>query len=228
MSTPSTHTPAVPPPADQDEPDEEWKTHQRQLIERRGLQGVNASEAGALDKRASMTEAFKDEIAAIKRMARRSCCIRRRLTRELGMSEPEDSNHASRTGTQEQFASESPPAAADSPLSAPDPEPEPHAKETGVVKDDAAADGRAEEGPGALTIKMTRLPTEPPVNGSVGWVKASDAARKYELAIRQRANSKTEVTQAAPPPPPPPPKKWVSASDAARRTAQRKAEAQGA
>jgi hypothetical protein len=73
---------------------------------------------------------------------------------------------------------------------------------------------------GALAIKITRLPAEPAVNGNVGWVKASDAARKHDLAVRQ---SKTEAAQIAAPPPPPQ-KKWVSASDAARRTTQRRIE----
>ncbi|KAJ7265834.1 hypothetical protein B0H12DRAFT_1099722 [Mycena haematopus] len=75
-------------------------------------------------------------------------------------------------------------------------------------------------GAGALTIKITRLPAEPPANGNVGWVKASDAARKHDLAVRQRTTSKTEAAQITGPPPPPP-KKWVSASDAARRTMRR-------
>ncbi|KAJ7667616.1 hypothetical protein DFH06DRAFT_1183057 [Mycena polygramma] len=70
---------------------------------------------------------------------------------------------------------------------------------------------------GALTIKITRLPAEPPANGNVGWVKASDAARAYE---RQRANSRTEAAR-PPPAPVQPVKKWVSASDAARRTQRR-------
>ncbi|KAJ7162608.1 hypothetical protein C8R43DRAFT_947112 [Mycena crocata] len=79
---------------------------------------------------------------------------------------------------------------------------------------------------GALTIKLTRLPTEPPVNGTVGWVKASDAARKHELAVRQRANSKSEVGRIAAPPPQPT-KKWVSASDAARRASHGRTHSQG-
>ncbi|KAJ7499325.1 hypothetical protein FB451DRAFT_34284 [Mycena latifolia] len=80
---------------------------------------------------------------------------------------------------------------------------------------------------GALTIKITRLPTEPAVNGNVGWVKASDAARRHDLAVRQRANSKTEVARIASAPPQPE-KKWVSASDAARRGTHRRIESQGA
>ncbi|KAJ6510232.1 hypothetical protein C8R47DRAFT_1097165 [Mycena vitilis] len=72
---------------------------------------------------------------------------------------------------------------------------------------------------GALTIKITRLPAEPAVNGNV-WVKASDAARAYE---RERANSRTEAAR-PPPAPAQPVKKWVSASDAARRTSQRRIE----
>ncbi|KAJ7477136.1 hypothetical protein B0H11DRAFT_2029859 [Mycena galericulata] len=80
-------------------------------------------------------------------------------------------------------------------------------------------------GAGALSIKITRLPVEPAVNGNV-WVKASDAARKYELA-RRRANSKAEAPQIAAPPAPPP-KKWVSASDAAKQASHRRIESHGA
>ncbi|KAJ6567273.1 hypothetical protein DFH09DRAFT_1156536 [Mycena vulgaris] len=84
-------------------------------------------------------------------------------------------------------------------------------------KDDMQADA------GALTtIKLTRLPNEPAV-----WVKASDAARRHDLAVRQRANSRTEVGRIAAPPPEPV-KKWVSASDAARRGTHRRIESQGA
>ncbi|KAJ6516291.1 hypothetical protein C8R45DRAFT_959618 [Mycena sanguinolenta] len=81
-------------------------------------------------------------------------------------------------------------------------------------------------GAGALTIKITPLPAEPPVDGNVGWVKASDAARKHALAMRQRANSAAEAGQITAPPPPPP-KKWISASDAARRTSHRRIESHG-
>ncbi|KAJ7672879.1 hypothetical protein B0H17DRAFT_1083704 [Mycena rosella] len=75
---------------------------------------------------------------------------------------------------------------------------------------------------GALTIKITRLPAEPAVNGNV-WVKASDAARQHDLAVRQRANSRTEGARTVSAPPPPA-VKWVSASDAARRGTQRRIE----
>ncbi|KAF8211545.1 hypothetical protein K438DRAFT_2011072 [Mycena galopus ATCC 62051] len=74
---------------------------------------------------------------------------------------------------------------------------------------------------GALTIKITRLPAEPPANTNVGWVKASDAAKKHDAAVRQRANSRTEQIAG---PPQPPPVKWVSASEAARRTTHRRIE----
>ncbi|KAF7354959.1 hypothetical protein MSAN_01411000 [Mycena sanguinolenta] len=81
-------------------------------------------------------------------------------------------------------------------------------------------------GAGALTIKITPLPAEPPLSGDVGWVKASDAARKHAQAMRQRASSAAEAAQITGPPPPPP-KKWVSASDAARRTSYRRIESHG-
>jgi hypothetical protein len=98
------------------------------------------------------------------------------------------------------------------------------AKEVDVEKADIIGVGPDAR---ALTIKMTRLPAEPAANGDVGWVKASDAARKHDLAVRQRANSKTEVAQITGPPPPPP-KKWVSASDAARRGTHGRTNSQGA
>ncbi|KAJ6538944.1 hypothetical protein B0H19DRAFT_1176293 [Mycena capillaripes] len=112
-------------------------------------------------------------------------------------------------------------SADDHPSLTPDSEEAPELKEVNL--------GKAGIGPdaGALTIKITRLPAEPAINGNVGWVKASDAARQYELAVRQRANSKTEVAQIAPAPAPPA-KKWVSASDAARRTTHRRIESHGA
>jgi len=78
--------------------------------------------------------------------------------------------------------------------------------------------GHISPGAGALTIKITRLPPEPPTNGTKEWVKASDAARKHDLAVRQAKTEAARITG----PPPPPPIKWVSASDAARRTTQRR------
>ncbi|KAJ7638456.1 hypothetical protein FB45DRAFT_402826 [Roridomyces roridus] len=75
---------------------------------------------------------------------------------------------------------------------------------------------------GALTIKITRLPT-PPVNGGNVWVKASDAAREYESA-RRRASLKAAERPQITGPPPEPPKRWISASDMAKQTSQRRIE----
>ncbi|KAJ7179509.1 hypothetical protein C8R46DRAFT_1073945 [Mycena filopes] len=90
------------------------------------------------------------------------------------------------------------------------------APELSKEKEKEAEEETAEHiGPGALMIKITRLPSERPPN-SGSWVKASDAARKHELAVRQRANSKSEGRTAGTPAEPA--KKWVSASDAAKRS----------
>lgn len=64
---------------------------------------------------------------------------------------------------------------------------------------------------GAHSIEIRRLRT---VSGV--WVKASDAARRHDVAVRQRVNSKPEAAR-GPVAPPQPVKKWVSASEAARR-----------
>ncbi|KAJ7227987.1 hypothetical protein B0H12DRAFT_1148261 [Mycena haematopus] len=85
-------------------------------------------------------------------------------------------------------------------------------------RDVGKTDNHIGSGAGALTIKPTR---QSPVNEK--WVKASDAARKHDLAVRRRANPKTEASQIIGPPAPPP-KQWVSASDAARRTSHHRVE----
>ncbi|KAJ7762826.1 hypothetical protein DFH07DRAFT_405595 [Mycena maculata] len=99
-----------------------------------------------------------------------------------------------------------------SPVAPPDPppEPEPHQDAPATDNHNHNGDNHNSIGAGALTIEITRVPTDP--NGGV-WVKASDAARQYELARRRALMPKPPEPQV----PAEPPKKWVSASEAAKR-----------
>ncbi|KAJ7122836.1 hypothetical protein C8R44DRAFT_784663 [Mycena epipterygia] len=285
ISTPDVgehHSPISPPAEYEEEPDEEWKEHRRQIIEdgfksmiqeakdrlERNIQSIRGLGDQEEPERERLVAEFRSEAAAIKSLAKDEFEValqRERLMRRLRRDIPIPvtptitiSHQSLRLDLEQEQAATLKAATLKGgalqndatnveaafrslidPSSSNDPPPDDRPW-TPNFETDAELNGEADEGQaeidqpdiirpdaGALTIKITRLPTEPPVNGNV-WVKASDAARRHDLAVRQRANSKTEVARIAAAPPEPV-KKWVSASDAARRTStHRRIDSQGA
>ncbi|KAK7061369.1 hypothetical protein R3P38DRAFT_2829114 [Favolaschia claudopus] len=214
-------------------------------------------EQDRIHERELLIEDYQTESVAIKRLAKEEfehALQRERLVRKLRRDTPgrpprhsptisrldleHDQAAALKAATNDAnveaaFQSLIHPSSHDRPLT-PDDEEDDDVDEIAELKEELKAAAAANAGmpevehispsAGALTIKITRLPHEPPLHGSV-WVKASDAAKKHELARRQKANPKPEPPP--PGPPAPPPKKWVSASDAARRTSYRRIESHG-
>ncbi|KAJ7047762.1 hypothetical protein C8F04DRAFT_1060036 [Mycena alexandri] len=264
------HSPITPVEYYEDEPDEEWKAGQKEIIgngfhemiqeakdrlERRiqSIQGDIAEEEQQRE-RGLFVDEYHDETAAIRALAKEEFehalareRLRRRLRRDVPIRGPihhspmqslrldlEQEQAATLKAAalegdalSDAFQSLLEPLSDDEHPSLPTPVSDagPELSKEKEAEAEAEADAGPEEpehiGPGALMIKITRLPTEPPPNGNKGWVKASDAARKHELAVRQRANSRTEVGRIAAAPAEPA-KKWVSASDAARKSTQRR------
>ncbi|KAJ7087232.1 hypothetical protein B0H15DRAFT_843157 [Mycena belliarum] len=270
-----------------DEPDEEWKKHRKEIIEdgfkpmiqeakdrlERKIQSLRArgeTEEDEERERVALVDEFRGEAAAMKALAKEEFehalareRLQRRLRRDLPPAPAPMSRQSLRLDLEQEQAATLRAAMLHGgslegdainveatfrnlidPSSSPTDDRTEDRTEWGPNSDtpseleldegeapgEGTSDGDAiiDPGAGALTIKITRLPAEPPFNGNVGWVKASDAARRHELAVRQRANSRTEVARVPSGPPPEPPKKWVSASDAARRATHRRIESQGA
>ncbi|KAJ7283383.1 hypothetical protein C8J57DRAFT_1498448 [Mycena rebaudengoi] len=200
------------------------------------LQRVTAGGAAGEEEKARLKQQFFEATNAIKRMAKEelnNAVGRERSVRRLARGGHVDSHRAdlaapeqpSRTFEQDisyndllsSLSDDGQPEPAE-PESPEDPLSTDIPEGTASTEDGEEEEAKSNEGEekGALAIQITRLPIHPPVDGTAGWVTASDAARRYELAIRK----KNEIGLIAPPPPPPV-KRWVSASDVARQSKER-------